>query len=185
MSTPAAIAAVTAMLRAAIERRLHDTDTHGAIDTYQVTVTPPAARSLTAAPNQLVVFFHHAVPDQAARNRHERPGADGSVAGPPLALQLVYLVTSNAVDPYAGELLIGHAMAALHDLPVLDAALPDDGSVPRLVADSGVDLQLEPIRVVPLSLTLDELSRLWQSLGMSYRPTVAYQVGPVVIDPLT
>lgn len=191
MSTPAGIAAVSAVLRARLEQRLATARVSEVIGPVVVTAAAPAdARSITAESNRLIVYLHHANVDQSSR---ALPATDGPTP-PPLRLQLVYLVAASGAESYAAELLLGHAMAELHQHPIIDPAAvaavvgrsQAAGSTLNpaidLVRDSRLAEQTEPMRVSQLSLDVDELSRLWRALSAPYRPSVAYQVGPVLID---
>jgi hypothetical protein len=191
MSTPAGIAAVSAVLRARLEHRLAAARVSEVIGPVVVTAAAPAdARSITAESNRLTVYLHHANPDHASRSLPEI----GRSGEPPLRLQLVYLVAASGAESYAAELLLGHAMAEFHHHPQIDLAAVAAAYGGRQLAGSTLDPandlvhesrlaeQTEPLLVTQLSLNVDELSRLWRALSAPYRPTVAYQVGPLLID---
>jgi hypothetical protein len=191
MSTPAGIAAVSAVLRARLEQRLAAARVSEVIGPVVVTAAAPAdARSIAAESNRLIVYLHHANVDQSSATHPpvERSGP------PPLRLQLVYLVAASGAESYAAELLLGHAMAEFHQHPVIDpaavaaAACASQATGSTLnspndfVLESRLAEQTEPLLVRQLSLDVDELSRLWRALSAPYRPSVAYQVGPLLID---
>ena len=194
MTTGYGMAAVTAVLKARLENRLADADVQSAIGPVSVTAVPPnQIQSGTAEPNQLNVYLHHAAPNAAWRNELHpvRDSTGRRVARPPLALDLQYLITAFGVETYAAEMLLGHAMAELHDRPLLDLTsvgdvlhrVPPDPSLPTAVAASRLEQQDESLRVSPVSVASEEMSRLWTALGAQYRATAAYTVGPLLVEP--
>jgi hypothetical protein len=194
MSTPYGMAAVTAVLRKRLGDRLTDADVQSAIGPVTVTSVPPdEVQAGASEPNQLNVYLHHAAPNAAWRNEAHpvRDSTGRRVTRAPLVLDLQYLITAFGVDTYAAEILLGHAMAELHERPLLDLASIDgvlhpavpDASIPTAVAGSGLEDQDECLRVSPVAVGSEEMSRLWQALGAQYRATAAYQVGPLLIDP--
>jgi hypothetical protein len=194
VSTPYGIAAVTAVLRKRLGDRITDADVQAAIGPVDVTSVPPdEVQSGTAEPNQLNVYLHHAAPNPAWRNEAHpvRDSTGRRVTRAPLVLDLQYLITAFGVDTYAAEILLGHAMAELHERPLLDAASIDgvlqppvpDATIPTAVAASGLEDQHECLRITPVAVGSEEMSRLWQALGGQYRATAAYQIGPLLIEP--
>jgi len=150
-------------------------------------------QSGTSEPNQLNVFLHHAAPNPAWRNEQHpvRDSTGQRVTRAPLVLDLQYLITAFGVDTYAAEILLGHAMAELHERPLLDLASIDgvlhpsvpDATIPTSVSASGLEDQAECLRMTPVAVGSEEMSRMWQALGAQFRATAAYQVGPLLIDP--
>lgn len=195
MSDPFALAGVTAVLRARLDGRLTLADVQAAIGPITVTSIPPdQVQSGGSEPNQLNVWLHHADTSAAWRNVDHpvRESSGRRTRRPPLVLDLRYLITAFGVDTYAAEILLGHTLAELHERPLLDLASIDgvlhptvaDPTLPDAVGSSGLELQCEPVRITPVAVASEEMSRLWQSLGAQYRATAAYEVGPVMIDPV-
>jgi hypothetical protein len=188
------MAGVTAVLKARLEDRIADADVQAAIGPVNVTAVPPdQVQAGAAEPNQLNVWLHHAAPNAAWRNEVHpiRDSTGRRVARPPLALDLQYLITAFGVDTYAAEILLGHAIAELHDRPLLDLEsvgdvlhrLPPDPNVPAAVVSSRLEEQGECIRVTPIAVASEEMSRLWTAVGAQYRATAAYMIGPLLVDP--
>jgi hypothetical protein len=183
MGTALSIAAVTAVLRHVIERGLARNRVGDLIDRAIVvtSVPPDRAVSMGTDPAQVNLFLHRVSVNSETRNRPERQAGP-----PPLALDLHYWVTACSAEEFVGEILLGYAMQMLHDTPLLDretivrALDPNrsgETSVPqafRAFVGCGLVDQIEPVRIVPESLTADELSRVWNALGSPYRPTAAY-----------
>jgi hypothetical protein len=194
LSTGYGIAAVTAVLKARLENRLADADVQSVIGPVAVTAVPPnQVQAGNAEPTQLNVYLHHASPNAAWRNELHpvRDGTGRRVARPPLALDLQYLITAFGVDTYAAEILLGLTMVELHDHPLLDLAsvnnvlhrVPADPNLPAAVAASRLEQQGECLRITPVAVASEEMSRLWTAFGAQYRATAAYMVGPLLVEP--
>lgn len=112
------------------------------------------------------------------------------VASPALSLDLHFLVTAYGAADFHAEVLLGAAMQLLHETPGLgreairNALKPaaDKPQLPKQLALAGLADQLEQLRITPLNLSLDELSRLWSSIQLPMRPSAAYQVSVVLIE---
>jgi len=176
MSNPLAIAAVTATLRNVLVAGFAD---DGAVsDTVFSTQPPDKARSGTT--NQLNLFLFQTTANAAWRNQpmpHLKPGESGL---PPLGLDLHYLLTAygRGDDDVLGHHLLGRAMSIFHDHAVLG---PDE--LHDALADNDLDAQPERVRLTPLSLSIDDMSRLWTTFpGAGYRISAAYLASVVLIE---
>jgi len=199
MSTALAIASVTAVLKDLLNNGIIDHDLATAVGEVTVTALPPD-RIVTgdgAEKSQLNLFLYQVTPNQGWRNvgLPSRDGRGDRVANPPLALDLHYLLSAYGAKDFHCEILLGYGMQLLHETPVLsrDAIrnalkppLPvNGGGLPAsLLALSASELaeQIEQIKIVPLSLTTEEVSRLWTAFQAKYRPTAAYQATVVLIE---
>ncbi|HTE77162.1 MAG TPA: DUF4255 domain-containing protein [Xanthobacteraceae bacterium] len=173
MSNSLAIAAVT--------KTLVNLITHGVPDlpNQKVTTLPPE-KARKASEDQLNIFLYHTPLNAAWRNmdmpRQIRPGETGQ---PPLGLNLHYLITGYGKDDddIRGQQWLGKAMSTLHDHPVLGAQEIKDA-----LAASGLQDQIERVRITPLSMSSDEMSKLWTAFQAPYRISMAYQVDVVLIE---
>jgi hypothetical protein len=193
MSNGYAIAAVTAVLRSTFNRCLAAADPAGTVGNVTVSALPPDRITLGAAePAQLNLFLYQVTPNQAYRNvQLPSVAADGTpVSGPPLGLDLHYLLTVYGSEQYFGEIILGHALQAVHDAPVLtrgairDALSPSvpDPTLPPALAGARLADQVEQIKITTNVTSPEELSKLWSALQAHYRPTVALEVRVVLID---
>jgi Pvc16 N-terminal domain len=199
VSSPLAVAAVTAVLRDLLNNGFIDHDITGTLgQNVNVTAVPPDTIAIdgTNARTQLNLFLHQVTPNAGWRNEGlpSRDGRGVRLANPPLALDLHYLLTAYGSAELHGEILLGYAMHLLHETPVLDrdairtalAAGTVDSSIlpPAFQALSASDLadQLEQIKIVPETLSTEEMSRLWAALQAHYRPTAAYNLSVVLIE---
>lgn len=116
----------------------------------------------------------------------DRSGAAPSPS-PALSLELFYLMTPFAPstpdeDEDMGHRMLGAAMLVLHEHPVLNRThipgFDSDGVLPPALLDSFEDIK---IRLHPVSI--DELSKIWSTIGKPYRLSVSYEVTLVQVTP--
>jgi hypothetical protein len=200
MSSALAIAGVTATLRDLLNDGLINHNVSGVLgSTVTVSVMPPdrvvAANGSEAS--QINLFLHRVTPNSGWRNEG-LPSRDGSgrqrLSNAPLALNLHYLLSAYSSGDLHAEILLGYAMQLLHETPVLtrqaiQTALnpsPDVGSaLPpalRALADSGLENQIEQIKITPEFLDTEEMSKLWTATLSHFRPTAAYMATVVLIQ---
>lgn len=170
MSSPAALATVTATLRNLLSSV-----------TPTVTTQAPSIARNGISGEQINIFLYSIHYASALRNS-PMPGRsrDGEAAHPPLALVLKYLVTAYGQndDDISGQQLMGNAMILLHDHPLLGK--PD---IVGITPDSGLHDQIERVRITPDSLSLDDMSKLWSSFhSAQYRLSTVYEVSVVLIE---
>jgi hypothetical protein len=183
MSNTLAIAATTATLRNLLLAQIPSLD--GDLSDLEVTTAPPdlARKGITKA--QLNLFLYQTVVNGAWRNldmpRQVRPGEAGA---PPLALNLHYLLTAygrgeNDSDGISHRVL-GGAMSVLHDHPLLG-----QGEIALSLPNNDLANQFERLRITPLAVGVEEMSRLWTVFQTQYRISAAYEVTVVLIDART
>jgi hypothetical protein len=199
MSTALAIAGVTAVLRDLLNNGLIDHNISGAVGSnVTVTAIPPDTIRIDGAQaqTQLNLFLHQVTPNPGWRNvgLPSRDGRGARLSNPPLALDLHYLLSAYGSAELHAEILLGYAMQLLHEHPVLDrdsirtalagGTVPGSILPPAFQALAATDLadQLEEIKITPVTLGTEEMSRLWAAIQAHYRPTAAYQVSVVLIE---
>ena len=154
----------------------------------------------TEAENQVNLFLHQVTHNPGWRNA-DLPslGPDGKtkLKNPPLALDLHYLLTVYGSDNWQAEALLGCALLALHDNPVLSRAdianafiamgltpPPNTGPWAQYLSTSGLADQIEMIKVTPSTLGREEMAWLWTALKADYRPTYPFQATVVLMQSL-
>lgn len=187
MSGALAIASVTAVLKDMLNEGLLDFDL-SSIGSFSVTALPPD-RVTTGQnePNQLNLFLYQVTPNLGWRNEG-LPASDSNgsrVGSPPLALDLHYLLTAYGAEDLNAEVLLGFAMQLFHETPLLTRDRL------RLVLEpspfgtlTAVDLadQIELIKITPVFLGTEDLSKMWTAMQARYRPTMAYMASVVLIE---
>jgi hypothetical protein len=198
MSSALAIAAVTAVLKDLLINGLIDRDLVSSVGDVVVTALSPD-RIETGADevSQLNLFMYNAVPNTGWRNvgLPSRDGNGTRTSNPPLALDLSYLVSAYGAKDFHAEILLGYAMQLLHETPVLARAairvalsptpVSGGGGLPptlEALATSNLADQIEQIKIAPVTMNADEMSRLWTAFGAKYRPSACYRVSVVLIE---
>ena len=180
MSNSLAIAATTTTLRNLLLAQVPSFDTELA-DLDVTTRTPDVARKGVSVAS-LNVFLYLTVVNAAWRNmdmpRQVRPGETGS---PPLSLNLYYLITAYGRDDVDGNALshrvLGGAMSVLHDHAVLGAQ-----EIASALANNDLAEQIERVRISPLSMSVEEMSKLWMTFQTNYRISAAYEATVILVD---
>jgi len=200
MSTALAIAGVTAVLRDLLNDGLINHNVAGVLGSSVTVSVQSPDRVVPLNGNessQLNLFLYMVSPNMGWRNEGF-PSRDVSgrarLSNPPLALNLHYLVSAYSGGDLHAEILLGYAMQLLHEVPVLTrdairAALdpsPDVGSVLppalRALVDSGLENQVELIKLTPEFLNTEEMSNLWTATQSNMRPSAPYSASVVLIE---
>jgi hypothetical protein len=197
MSGALAIAAVTAALKDLLNDGLLDHDL-SVVGSFAVTASAPDRITVGAnEPNQLNLFLYQVTANLGWRNADlpSRSSNGARLTNPPLALDLHYMLTAYGSQDLNAEILLGYAMQLLHETPVLTRdqlrtvlgpPSPVGGNIlpPPFGNLSAVDLadQIELIKISPVFLSTEDLSKMWTAMQARYRPTMAYLVSVVLIQ---
>jgi uncharacterized protein DUF4255 len=199
MSSPLALAAVTATLMDLLNDGLIDNDL-APLGSFSVTALPPdRIETGNNEPNRLNLFLYQVTANPGWRNEglpsHDRRNPNGRLTNPPLALDLHYMMTAYGSTDFAAEILLGYGMELLHEARVLTrtdirrALNPTNPISVNLIPPDpqgrkAVDLadQIEQVKITPHYVSSDELSRMWTAMQARYRPTMVYQVSTVLIQ---
>ena len=189
MSNSLAIATVTAGLQRILEGAV-GADVAGA----HASTERPETRQKTAGTAGVNIFLYEVVPNGALREADlpTRNGAGQVVKKPQAALDLHYLLSfygdEGDLEP---QRLLGSAVRKLHAEPILSPAIIDavktaaTANPPTDPSLATTDLgdQSELVRFTPLSLSLEEMSKLWSILFQTpYALSVAYRASVVLIE---
>jgi hypothetical protein len=194
MSTTAGLAATTQMMRSVL---LDATSTLWSKlgSTPNISALPPD-RITPEEGDQLNVFLYRTSLNQGWRDEGlPVRGANGTrLTQPPLALDLHYVISAHCKADLHAELLMGAAMQALHGMSVLTAAAITQyyaqatppgitHDVWSLLSTAQLDQQPEQVTVSFENMSIDDISKLWSVLGEKYRPSAAYLVTVVLLQP--
>jgi hypothetical protein len=180
MSNTLAIAATTSTLRNLLLTQIPSLDSD--LSDLEVTIAPPDLARKGITKSQLNLFLYQTVVNAAWRNmdmpRQVRPG---EVGAPPLALNLHYLLTAygrgDADNDGVSHRVLGGALSVLHDHPVLGQS-----EIASSLPNNDLADQFERLRITPLAVGVEEMSRLWTIFQTQYRVSAAYEVTVVLID---
>ncbi len=204
MSNALAIAAVTAVVKDLLNNGVIDHNLTAVVGTDVIVSSLPPDRvdALDANPadrkSRLNLFLYQVTQNAGWRNvgLPSRNGTGERTSNPPLALDLHYLLTAYGAEEIHSEILLGYGMQLLHETPVLTRDAIRTSLAPPTPVAAGGDLpagmrnlftselaeQVEQIKIVPQSLSTEEISRMWAAFQAKYRPTAAYQVSVVLIE---
>ncbi len=194
MSNHLAPATVTAVLATRLEGIATAASSEPHALSFSVTVGHPKTDGAAAPGASVNLFLYQVMPNAAWRNS-DLPGrrGDGTVSRrPQAALDLLYLLTflgagaDHACEP---ERILGRVIADLHARPLLTSEMIRNaldaiaGEDAHYLDESNLADQLETVRLTPLSLDLEELSKLWSTFfEMPYALSVAYKASLVLIE---
>ncbi len=179
MSNALAIAAVTRTLRDLLYQSIRNE-----LANPSVTALPPDRAREQHTGNQVNLFLYHTQPSVERCNQHPQYQLRrGETRKPPLALDLYYLITAYGEDgkDEIGHQLLGRVMGFLHDRSQIfpyeiEMATAED------LSESDLHQQVDRIQISPLSLSFEDMSKLWQGLQARYRLSVAYRVAVILLD---
>jgi hypothetical protein len=117
----------------------------------------------------------------ALRNHPASVGLMGERRRPPLPLDLFYVMTAWAKTAVKQQRLLGWAIRTLEDTPILPASLLN-----HYGPEADVFNPHETVEVIFETLTLQDLSNLWNAIKINPPLSVPYTARIVGIDaPLT
>lgn len=183
MSNALAIAATTATLRNLLLTQVPQLD--GDLSDLEVTAQALDVARKGISKAQVNLFLYQTTINVAWRNmdmpRQTRPGEAGT---PPLALNLHYLVTAygrgDSDNDAVNHRVLGGAMSVLHDHPMLSRS-----EIAIALPNNDLAEQFERVKITPLTLGVEEISKLWMVFQTQYRISMAYEVTVVLIDSRT
>jgi hypothetical protein len=121
---------------------------------------------------RLSIYLYRIVEDASMKNRFPVSGNGAQLRKPPLSLDLFYLVTPLVGAPREQQIVLGKVMQVLYDRAILEGT-----DLVGSLVNSGQEL-----RVILNPVSLEETSRVWQALEMSYRLSVCYTVRVAIVD---
>jgi hypothetical protein len=121
---------------------------------------------------RLSIYLYRIVENPYMKNRFPLEGTGGKQRKPPLTLDLYYLLTPLVGTPREQQIVLGKSMQILYDRAILQSQ-----DMTGALGASG-----EEIRLVLNSVSLEELTRVWQALEIPYRLSVCYLARVVIAD---
>jgi hypothetical protein len=131
------------------------------------------------------VYLYRVTYNMTRRNLQPRKELNGDRFKPSVPLDLHYLVTAWARTPEQQWALLGWAIRAIEDTPVLPAGLlnqnagSDSDGIPQNVF--GED---EPVELVGETLSLQDMVNIWEIAKPNQQPSVSIVARSVLIDSL-
>jgi hypothetical protein len=179
MSNAMAIATVTETLRQALLSAV-GTAVPGA------TVSTARPDGSLSPPGGVHLYLYQITPNAAWRNADlPTRRSDGSLAQrPQAALDLYYLLSFYGDGDLVHQRLLGSVVRLLHAQPSLTPEMIRATIIATpFLSSSDLAEQIEKIRLMPVSLNMEELSKLWAMFADTpHALSVAYQVSVVLIE---
>ncbi|MCH7575304.1 MAG: DUF4255 domain-containing protein [Candidatus Marinimicrobia bacterium] len=192
MSDYRAIAAVTATLRQLIEEAV---STVPGVGNVKITTSrPDAVQSVGSSYEGVNIYLYQVQPNAAFRNSDlpTRSANGNLVQRSSIGLDLSYLLNFYGNDDaLTSQLLLGRIVGALHSRPVLTRAAiadmvlraPDESTIPDYLSESDLEEQIDLVKFTPVTLDIEELSKLWSVFFQTpYTLSMAYYASVVLID---
>jgi Pvc16 N-terminal domain/IPT/TIG domain len=183
MSNYLAVATVTATL----QRVLQSVMVADGLGATATTVRPDAPGQHGAPTLGVNIFLYEIAPNAALRNL-DLPTRSGNghaaVQRPAAALDLHYLLSFYGDTDLGAQRVLGSVVRYLHSRPLLTRSMIQD-TVQNVsfLAKSNLADAVEPVRLCPLSLSLEELSKLWSIFFQTpYVLSAAYRASLVFIE---
>src|SRR5262249_53697071 len=135
------------------------------------------------------IFLYEIAPNAVLRNT-DLPTRSGNgqaaVQRPTAALDLHYLMSFYGKDKLGAQRVLGSVVRHLHSHPLLTRKMVQNTLTDPLysyLATSNLADSVEPVRFSPLSLSLEELSKLWSIFFQTtYALSTAYCASAVFIE---
>lgn len=121
---------------------------------------------------RLSIYLYRIVEDPHTKNQFPVPSVGDRLRKPPLSLDLFYLVTPLVGSPREQQIVLGKVMQVLYDRAILNGS----DFVGSLAGSE------EEVRIILNPVSLEETTRVWQALEMSYRLSVCYTVRVAMVD---
>jgi len=184
VSNHLAIAAVTATLQIRLQGVLQDVV---GFDGAKVSLSRPGTTGAFEEGVPGVHLFLYMVTPNAALRNADLPtrDAEGRVTTRPVAaLELHYLVSFvGAETDHEPQRMLGAVVADFHSRPVLRPEEIVAAVGAGALSGSGLDKQIDRVRLTPEAIDLEEFSKLWSVLlQTSYLLSVAYKASVVLVE---
>lgn len=188
-----AVSAITALLKRLLDNEIVRQFAHAPIGDVLVTALPPDRIQLgTEERAQLNLYLYRVTPNSTRQQVGALSQSAGSPARLPLALDLHYLLAAYGEKELQADVLLGCVAQLFHENPVLSlsalraqlATTRSGGSPDPLletIASSALPEQIQPVKLIPEFLSIDDLSKLWSSWQAHARPSLAYRVSMALV----
>jgi Pvc16 N-terminal domain len=121
---------------------------------------------------RLSIYLYRVVEDAYTKNQSPVQMNGSRLRNPPLTLEMLYLVTPLVGSTREQQIVLGKVMQVFYDRAILEAA-----DLIGSLATPG-----EEIRVILNPVGLEETTRIWQAMEMSYRLSIVYLVRVAIVN---
>jgi len=186
-----ALAALSYALRFRVEQMIREHDAAVTGQFEMVTRAPEVLAAAKPSVATLTLYPYRLVPNPGWQSsRASAYSSSGERhADPLLALDISYVLAGYAPDSGEVERVLGLALLAIHETPVLSAEMleaaagatfPAGSPLPQALRDLAV--QPAPLKLSPLPMDLETTSQLWSALNSGARTGMAYLVSTLLME---
>jgi uncharacterized protein DUF4255 len=121
---------------------------------------------------KLSIYLYRITENASTKNQFPVQGNGVQLRKPPLTLDLHYLVTPLVGTVTDQQIILGKVMQVFYDRAILQGA-----DLTGSLAASG-----QEVRLILNPVALEETTRVWQAMEMSYRLSLVYLVRVAMVD---
>ena len=171
MSDFTVIRAVSRTLRGLLEDHItHDPDP--ALNGVPIDLRSPREMRDDANSQGVSVWLYRVMRDGKSLNQPVERRVSNQIPRAPLPLDCFYLITPIATSPDDEQLLLGRILQSFNDHPLLRGSDLKDS----------LSNSTEELRITLETLSLEDLTRVWHSLGEPYQLSISLLVQLARID---
>jgi hypothetical protein len=159
---------------------------HAVIDEAEVTVNRPEEQPAASRDTPRLNIYLIQVGVEGTMRNSDLPTRDANgrlMTVPDVPLTLRYLL--SYFGPFeTAHVMLGAIEVAFHESPVLEpAAIVESVANHRHLKGSGLDQQRPPVRIIPSTISLEELSRFWSGFfQVPYTLSTVHELSPVILS---
>lgn len=136
--------------------------------------------------NRLSFYLYHIVENPYMKNQPMERTSENQLKYSPLCLNLFYLLTpcvemeTEHIKGWDAHSILGRTMQILYDHSILEGVVLRDLLV-KIDCEDFYE-KIGQIRIILNSLSLDDLTKIWNSLDTSLMLSVSYEVRVILIE---
>ncbi len=135
--------------------------------------------------DHLSIFLYQITENPHMKNQPLERIESNRLKYPPLSLNLHYLLTpstkeTNDIKDWDTHIILGRAMEILYDNAILEGPVLMD--ILKTLNREECYEKIRQIRIILNSLSLDDLTKIWNSLDTPMRLSVCYEVRVIMIE---
>ncbi|WP_168122503.1 DUF4255 domain-containing protein [Paenibacillus sp. HB172176] len=125
----------------------------------------------------IISIYICSVRDNADSRRNDMIVEGDVMKYPPRAMDLECLITAHSTADRLTRTLDEHRLLGKVAEVLYDNSIMRGSALEGTLAESGADL-----RITPIQYSMEEMMRLWQFGDTPYKLSLAYRLGPVMLD---
>lgn len=126
---------------------------------------------------RLTLYLYGIEESGESRDNQMRSAGPGLLQYPPLAVNLFYLLTAYSTTELKSRALDEHRILGKAMQVIYDNAILRGSALQGTLAENN-----ENVRIALHNLSTEEMTKIWNFNDVPYKLSVAYRVGPVLMD---